>query len=933
MGSVWHKWDFHLHTPCSILNNNFGDPGDEDTWEKYISELVKVSSDNEIVAVGITDYFTIEGYKKLLEYKERGRLDKLFIFPNIEFRLNQLVKGRRINLHVLFSPEVLPQKIEENFLHDLCFVRENHPFDGTELRKLKISNLREFGENLQKQHGEFSDRSPLYIGCMNAVVDYEQINNTLRNNFKGDYFVVLAEEDLSVMGWSSQYHAMRKQLIQMSHAIFASNQESREFYLGKKHPSPEEYINEFKSFKPCIWGCDSHSFDERFLEPDLNRYCWIKSEVTWDGLKQILYEPEYRVAIQENNPEPNKNIYSLSRVGIPQTEINETLSIDDIEININPNLVAVIGGRGSGKTALLDLIASCFLEGKKLYELEQSFFYRVFVESDIRYTSSQSIDVQLEFISGDMFRKEVAFENDNVFFEKSDIIYLTQDHFEEFSSNPNKLNKHLIELIFEKFPDEKRNYDGDQYGIQEVIREIQNINLLIQQLEEEIEGERQGTEVEMKKKQGEKADYEDRIVKIEKLQKTKPDDLRELTKLQDFIKSKIRQVEKIIPNIQELLERITSFRGYYQEKTQYINKELIDILSAESGLQNSTILSELNLVYELLTNTIDRLKCESSKQQEALLSVNKKIDELEGVSKEIADLHLKLNEINLQIQETQEKLDYIEKIEERILTLDAKRYKTYRDLIVMEINLKLFLQQMIDKFETGKNEMLNNLSFSAKVEPHKNRLYIKFLAEKVDNRSHSEESLIEKLDPILHSLSKVLNGDSNNPDLEETLSQLSEFAKSLNLKSTTTSSDFYNALLTPFFDIGLVIKFNGKILRDLSMGERAIVLLKVLLALDDTPLFIDQPEEHLDNKYIYDELMPAFRCAKNNRQIIIATHNANLVVNTDAEQIVIANSENGHLSYHIGTLENPETREMIKILLEGGDDAFKKREQKYGYLF
>jgi predicted ATPase len=60
------------------------------------------------------------------------------------------------------------------------------------------------------------------------------------------------------------------------------------------------------------------------------------------------------------------------------------------------------------------------------------------------------------------------------------------------------------------------------------------------------------------------------------------------------------------------------------------------------------------------------------------------------------------------------------------------------------------------------------------------------------------------------------------------------------------------------------------------MGERAVVLLKILLALDDKPLLIDQPEEYLDNRYIFDELVPAFRSAKKRRQIIIATHNANL---------------------------------------------------------
>ncbi len=155
----------------------------------------------------------------------------------------------------------------------------------------------------------------------------------------------------------------------------------------------------------------------------------------------------------------------------------------------------------------------------------------------------------------------------------------------------------------------------------------------------------------------------------------------------------------------------------------------------------------------------------------------------------------------------------------------------------------------------------------------------------------------------------------------------------LKRKGSTAESDFYNVLLKRSFGIGLGIRFDGRNLDDLSMGERAIVLLKILLAHDDKPLLIDQPEEHLDNRYIYNELTPAFRNAKRRRQIIIATHNANLVVNTDAEQIVIAKNSNGILSYTAGPLENPVIRQEIKIILEGGDEAFKKREEKYGYKF
>ena len=106
--------------------------------------------------------------------------------------------------------------------------------------------------------------------------------------------------------------------------------------------------------------------------------------------------------------------------------------------------------------------------------------------------------------------------------------------------------------------------------------------------------------------------------------------------------------------------------------------------------------------------------------------------------------------------------------------------------------------------------------------------------------------------------------------------------------------------------------------------------MKLFLAEGDHPLIVDQPEENLDNKFIYGELVGAFRKAKKDRQVIIATNNANLAVNTDAEQIIVAGFESNIISYKSGSLEDFEMREDIMPILEGGEEAFRKREAKYG---
>ncbi|MCR6630137.1 MAG: AAA family ATPase [Magnetospirillum sp.] len=133
------------------------------------------------------------------------------------------------------------------------------------------------------------------------------------------------------------------------------------------------------------------------------------------------------------------------------------------------------------------------------------------------------------------------------------------------------------------------------------------------------------------------------------------------------------------------------------------------------------------------------------------------------------------------------------------------------------------------------------------------------------------------------------------------------------------------------------IEYDGIEIRKLSPGTRGIVLLLLYLALDDNdnrPLVIDQPEENLDPKSVFDELVSLFIEAKSRRQVIMVTHNANLVINTDADQIIIAESgpyPHGSLppiSYRSGGLENAEIRKTVCDILEGGESAFQERARR-----
>jgi predicted ATP-dependent endonuclease of OLD family len=133
------------------------------------------------------------------------------------------------------------------------------------------------------------------------------------------------------------------------------------------------------------------------------------------------------------------------------------------------------------------------------------------------------------------------------------------------------------------------------------------------------------------------------------------------------------------------------------------------------------------------------------------------------------------------------------------------------------------------------------------------------------------------------------------------------------------------------------IAYDGVDISNLSPGTRGIILLLLYLALDDAddrPLIIDQPEENLDPRSVFEELVPLFVEAKSKRQVIIVTHNANLVINTDADQIIVAHSKpHGAgalpvISYSGGGLESPVIRDAVCHILEGGKRAFQERARR-----
>lgn len=162
-------------------------------------------------------------------------------------------------------------------------------------------------------------------------------------------------------------------------------------------------------------------------------------------------------------------------------------------------------------------------------------------------------------------------------------------------------------------------------------------------------------------------------------------------------------------------------------------------------------------------------------------------------------------------------------------------------------------------------------------------------------------------------------------------------------------------LLDDYFFDNWDVEYNGDNLGEMSAGKASFVILMLIVGLSESraPILIDQPEDNLDNRSISKEMVEFLKERKIERQIILVTHNPNIVVNADAENIIVANQKGQNdrettspyqFDYVNGALENTfqklgETdllksmgvREHIADIVEGGEDAFLKREKKYNF--
>lgn len=949
-GSVWNKWDFHVHTPYSILHNEYGfnpfettEEENEKYFDKYVKTLFTKALENNIVAIGITDYFMIDGYKRIVtkylqnpdKMKElfpddivRSQIEKIFVFPNIELRLNIFVghNPHSINYHIIFSNTVSPQEIEANFFGRLAFQTDiNNSFTITK------ENLIEYGKSIKTTKGEKG--SDLLVGLNNVTVDYLKVKELLENaSFKDKYIISIpVNEDLSNISWNGRDYTTKKILYQHATCYMTSNPGTILWALAEGEE--EERIKEIGSIKPCIWGSDAHSY-ERMFSPDENRFCWIKAEPSFEGLMQIIYEPNERVAIQSDNPN-NKNIH----------QIIESIQFDDERFQTEPivfndYLTCIIGGKSTGKSLLLQQLARAI---------------------DFKYASKQEE-------SASFHRKPLSLQNTVVKWKDGTtnnrkIVYIPQTFLNRTIDNPEKetaINNIIADVlkqepvISEAFSDLEKNLrvirKSTELNISEYCEKLQILSKLIETIKEN--GSPESFEKTLKSLETERS-------ALAKEKDIKDEDIVRYAELEKQIKeleSKQTRYEQELKNYKHINNPVVIIPGYFSSIDNLNIQHLFEHAFPHTNKKLETAVNEMskNLVqkWKDITNgliaDLKELSDSNMKEMENLeneyISLKPKIEQNEKIQKLSVQISTEQEKLK-KAKENQYRADEIKSqlkdLQNNILKSQEEFFNVYNDYC-----------KVVEDTGTGKD---TDLTFKAQP-VWKQEDFQNTLSDIFDNRNYSSFNNIYK-----YNLA-ALNSTNYGYDLLSKIweAMIDDCANgSLTIKSGYTLENALQQIFKDWYNIHYIVKSGNDAIDEMSPGKKALVLLELLINLEDSkcPILIDQPEDDLDNRSIYNDLVQYIKNKKKERQIIVVTHNANVVLGADAEEVIIANQDSKNspnysrrFEYRSGAIENDEKltdengnvipgilnqsgiQTQICDILEGGKSAFELRKNKYSSL-
>lgn len=981
-GSVWRRWDPHIHCPGTALNDQYD--GD-DPWAAFLTDLENASPTVE--AIGVTDYYSIDTYQQLVAHKDAGRLSDVgLIFPNIEMRYGiGTDAGSPVNFHLLVSPED-PDHVEQihRFLTRLTFKTpgETYRCDRADLIRLG------------KQHDPSTsdDGAAHEIGVNQFKVNVDQLleewdaSDWIQNNA----LIAIAggsSDGSSGLANDASLAALRQKIERVAHIVFAAQPKQRTFWLGQGVLSVEQIKEKYRALKPCLHGSDAHTLAQ-VGKPVKDRFSWVKGDATFEALRHACMEPEARTYIGSAAPS-----------GAQSSQVIRSVTVDKAPwftagtVPINPGLVGIIGARGSGKTALADMIAA------GTYALSEHVSERSFVKRAENLLTDARAVVQWQ--DGDPTDNELKHVDLEEILDTPRVQYLSQQFVDNLCSAEGASDELLIEIervIFQAHPSDERL---GTHNFQELLTERASLGRqqrrsheqAIADVGEELSRERDKRDVLGTLKANRVAaakivvnNQRDRKKLITKDGETRTKEFDRVSAAAETLRSSIEQARRRLGALRLLEADVKDRRDnrapaelrrlkqdhretaldentwalfltdYSGDVTTALNKEIVAVekdIQTRSGpakdepafIEGETTTTSLlpdgvaldTLTLSLLDNEVKRLA--------KLIGVD------QSKQKAFAKLTEKISRQEAAIVKLDRDITSAEAAGARIQSLIELRKKSYVGVFNGVVDEERALKDLYAPLAQRLSEedgALAKLSFSirrnvdvAAWAAAGEALFDLRKAGGFRGRGALlDVATAQLLEPwktgTAEEVATAMAGF--RADYDETFKAAAPVERK-NLKAyrqwaAQVSEWLYS---THHIQMSYGLQYEGLEIERLSPGTRGIVLLLLYLAIDnedDRPLIIDQPEENLDPKSIFDELVSRFRAAKLRRQIIIVTHNANLVVNTDAEQVIVATcgphrpNELPDITYQTGSLEDPEIRRYVCDILEGGEEAFRERARR-----
>ncbi|MDR3376722.1 MAG: AAA family ATPase [Ancalomicrobiaceae bacterium] len=980
-GSEWRRWEPHIHAPGTAMNNQFTGPT---AWTDYLTALEQKTP--TIEAIAVTDYYVTDTYEEVLRYKAAGRLPRVtLIFPNVELRLDVATAKGFVNLHLFVSPED-PNHLEElrRLLSRLQFNVMQDRFDCTRADLIRLG--KKVDPNIT------DDRAALTCGANQIKVNFQKLREVFNESGWAKKNILIAVAGGATDGTSGVRAAadqtIRREIEGFADIIFAGSPAQREFWLGQRDLGPAEIRARYGGLKPCLHGSDAHKLED-VATPFGNRFSWIKGGLEFDALEQACIDPEGRAYVGEQPPQSAMPSQVISHVRIDDADW-----VSKPDIPLNPGLVAIIGARGSGKTALAEVIAAgCDAITPSVWDADEntspSFLARA--RSLIGKATTT-----LTWGGGGTVTRSLDGSDANGHLSFPRARYLSQQFVEELCSAQgvsDGLVDEIERVIFESHSQDDRGWMSDFAELRDQQtarfrqareREAGAISDISDRIAVEIEKESLVATLMTQVAQKVKliADYTaDRAKLVVRGTEAQVARHTQLSQAAQNLRNKIQAFGNQRHTFVALQDEVRSMRAtgapeiLRQAQARHSNsgldaKQWDDFLLIYKGDVDSSLTAYIawadgevrkfngvtppagdpNVALvaadaDLVALPLAPIVAEMSRL-EALFSADKL------VRNQYTALTGRIAQENSAQQILQARLADAQGAVARKKDLQVERDDTYGrvfEAIINEQDALAGLYAPLMARLAASSGTLKKLAFS-----------VRRIADVVAWGTVAEEELLDRrkagpfygkgsliavaaasLKPVWESGSATEVQAAMTTFLGRYLKDLlmhAPYAPTQQAEFRAWSKKFAHWLFgTDHITVRYEISYDGVDIRKLSPGTRGIVLLLLYLALDDSddrPLIIDQPEENLDPKSVFDELVPLFVAAKAKRQVIIVTHNANLVINTDADQIIVAeagpHSSGGlpPISYVAGGLESAAIREAVCKTLEGGEPAFQERARR-----